>query len=95
MAETTFTFRVDKALKSSFARAAKARDRAGSQLLRDFMRNFVAGNVEKADHDAWFRRQVQAGLDEADSGPLVPADEVEAEFTHRRAETRRRIDDAS
>jgi predicted transcriptional regulator len=91
MSETTFTFRVDKALKSRFAKAAKARDRAGSQLLRDFMRDFVAGSTEEADHDAWFRRQVQAGLDDADAGRLVPNEDVKAEFAARRAATRRRL----
>ncbi|MBM3535545.1 MAG: hypothetical protein FJX60_21235 [Alphaproteobacteria bacterium] len=95
MSDTTFTFRVDKGLKERFAKAAKTRDRAGSQLLRDFMRDFVAASTEQTEYDIWFRRQVQAGLDEADSGRLVPGDEVEAEFAKRRAETRRRIDEAS
>lgn len=38
MSDATFTFRVDEALKSEFATAAKARDRTSAQLLRDFMR---------------------------------------------------------
>ena len=41
-----------------------------------------------AEHDAWFRRQVQAGLDSANAGRLVSAEDVEAEFSARRAETR-------
>ena len=41
MSEATFTFRVDEALKNDFTSAAKARDRTGAQLLRDFMREFV------------------------------------------------------
>ena len=41
MSEATFTFRVDEALKNDFAAAAKARDRTGAQLLRDFMRAYV------------------------------------------------------
>ncbi len=41
MTEATFTFRVDESLKAEFAAAAKARDRSGAQLLRDFMRDFV------------------------------------------------------
>lgn len=92
MSEATFTFRVDEALKKEFATAAKARDRTGAQLLRDFMREFVRQQQEAAEHDAWFRRQVQAGLDSADAGNLVPAAEVEAKFAARRAATRRRID---
>ncbi|MCC5855504.1 MAG: hypothetical protein JJU10_07505 [Idiomarina sp.] len=91
MNEATFTFRVDEALKSKFAQAAKSRDRSGAQLLRDFMREFVQQQEEAAEHDAWFRRQVQSGLNSADAGNLVPAAEVEAKFAARRASTRRRL----
>jgi len=92
MSEATFTFRVDDALKAEFSQAAKSRDRTGAQLLRDFMRDFVRQQHEAAEHDAWFRRQVQAGLDSANAGNLVSGDEVEAKFAARRTETRRRLD---
>ena len=92
MSEATFTFRVDESLKNQFTTAAKDRDRTGAQLLRDFMRDFVQRQQEAAEHDAWFRRQVQIGLDSANAGHLVPADEVEAEFAARRAETRRKLE---
>ena len=92
MSQATFTFRVDDALKSQFCQAAKSRDRSGAQLLRDFMREFVQQQQEAAEHDAWFRHQVQVGLDSANSGNLVPVAEVEAKFAARRAATRRRLD---
>lgn len=92
MSEATFTFRVDEGLKNEFATAAKARDRTGAQLLRDFMREFVQRQQEAAKHDAWFRRQVQTGLDSANSGRLVPGAEVEAKFAARRAATRHRLE---
>ncbi|MHB1950730.1 MAG: CopG family ribbon-helix-helix protein [Acidiferrobacteraceae bacterium] len=95
MSEATFTFRVDEALKDEFTTAAKDRDRTGAQLLRDFMRDFVRQQQEAAEHDAWFRRQVQVGLDSANAGHLVPAEEVEAEFASRRAETRRKLEAGS
>jgi len=91
MSEATFTFRVDEALKNEFATAAKARDRTGAQLLRDYMREFVQRQQEAAAHDAWFRRQVQIGLDSANAGDLIPAEEVEAEAEAWRAETRRKM----
>ena len=91
MSEATFTFRVDDALKSEFSTAAKNRDRNAAQLLRDFMRDFVRQQQEAVEHDAWFRRQVQVGLDSANAGNLVPAEEVEAEATAWRAETRRKM----
>jgi predicted transcriptional regulator len=90
VSETTFTFRVDAALKAAFSAAAKSRDRNAAQL-RDFMRDFVRQQQAVAEHDAWFRRQVQAGLDSAAAGRLIPAAEVEAQFSARRAATRRLI----
>ena len=91
MSEATFTFRVDAGLKDEFSSAAKARDRTGAQLLRDFMRDFVKQQQEATEHDAWFRRQVQVGLNSANAGRLVSAEDVEAEFATRRDETRRKL----
>lgn len=91
MSEATFTFRVDDALKADFTSAAKASDRTGAQLLRDFMRDFIQQQQDAAEHDAWFRRQVQIGIDSANAGNLIPAAQVEARFAERRAATRRRI----
>ena len=91
MNEATFTFRVEEELKDSFATAAKARDRTGAQLLRDFMREFVKKQQEAADRDVWFRRQVQVGLDSANAGNLVSSENVEAEFAKRREQTRKKL----
>lgn len=95
MSEATFTFRVDEKLKTEFTTAAKSRDRTGAQLLRDFMRDFVRQQQEAAAHDAWFRRQVQVGLDSANAGDLIPSEEVEAEAAAWRAETRRKMASAA
>ncbi|MES2018026.1 MAG: hypothetical protein V4484_16175 [Pseudomonadota bacterium] len=94
MSEATFTFRVDESLKEQFTTAAKDRDRTGAQLIRDFMRDYVRQQQEAAEHDAWFRRQAQIGLDSANAGNLVPAAEVEAKFAAKRAATRRRLGSA-
>ena len=91
MSEATFTFRVDEALKSAFSTAAKNRDRNAAQLLRDFMRQFVQSQQDAAAHDTWFREQVQIGIDAANAGELLSADEVEAEAEAWRTETRRKI----
>ena len=91
MNEATFTFQVDESLKEQFSMAAKACDRSDAELLRDFMRDFVGKQQPTDDADALFRRQVQAGLETANAGRLVPAEEVEAEFSARREQTRRNI----
>ncbi len=91
MSEATFTFRVDEALKSDFTSAARARDRTGAQLLRDFMRSFVQQQTQAAEHDAWFREQVQIGIDAAKAGEVLSTDEVDAEAQDWRTETRRKM----
>lgn len=95
MSEATFTFRVDEGLKDEFSTAAKSRDRTGAQLLRDFMRDFVRQQQDAAEHDAWFRRQVQVGLDSANAGDVISAEEIEAEAVAWRAETRRKMGGAN
>ena len=92
MSEATFTFRVDESLKTEFSTAAKTRDRSAAQLLRDFMRDFVRQQQEASEHDTWFRRQVQSGLDSANAGNLIPSVDVEAKFAAKRAATRRRLE---
>lgn len=85
MSEATFTFRVEESLKQDFSSFAKTIDRSGAQLLRDFMRDFVKQQQEAASYDAWFQKQVQIGLDEANSGQLVTQEEVKSRFEAKRA----------
>lgn len=89
MPETTFTFRVDEDLKTAFTSVAKAHDRPGSQLLRDFMCDYVA----KAEHDAWFRAEVEQGLRELEDPnvELIPHEQVVAEWEVEKAELLARI----
>lgn len=91
MSEATFTFRVEEALKAEFSNAAKARDRTGAQLLRDFMRDFVQQQRQAAEYDAWFRLQVQKGISEADAGEVISHQDVEAKFAARRESARRKL----
>jgi predicted transcriptional regulator len=55
------------------------------------MREDAKRQRDEAEYDAWFRRQVQAGLDSANAGNLIPADHVEAALAARRPQTRRRL----
>lgn len=48
-----------------------------------------------AEYEAWFRREVQKGLDSANAGNLVPATDVEARFAAKRGATRRRLETES
>ncbi len=92
MPETTFTFRVDEALKKTFAETAKAQDRTAAQLLRVLMRDAVERGQAAREHDAWFRAEVEKGLQEADdpNTKWIPHEEVMASRRHWRAETLKR-----
>ena len=92
MSDATFTFRVDEGLKAEFASAAKAHDRTGAQLLRDFMRNYVAQQQEAQDYDAWLMSKVEQSRASAEAGNLIPAAVVEARFAARRASTCARLE---
>lgn len=45
--DSRYEIRVEKALKEAYLAAAKANDRDGAQLLRDFMREYVKANQPK------------------------------------------------
>jgi|WetSurMetagenome_2_1015567.scaffolds.fasta_scaffold415641_2 predicted transcriptional regulator len=85
MAEATITIRIDPELKSAFLQAAEARNRTDADLLREFMQDYIETQRTDAEYEQWFRSQVQIGIDAADAGELIPAEEVEAEFAALRA----------
>jgi predicted transcriptional regulator len=91
MAEATITIRVDTELKTAFARAAEARNRTDEELLREFIQDYIETQRTDSEYEQWFRRQVQIGIDAADAGELIPADEVEAEFAALRAASPRNL----
>ena len=92
MADATMVVRVDDALKAAFTHAAKAADRTASQLLRDFMRDYVR---EQADYDAWLHGKVAAARAAAAAGQVRAADDVEAHFAARRARSLRQAPDSA
>ncbi len=50
----------------------------------------VRQQQEATEHDTWFRHQVQIGLDSANAGNLIPAEEVEKEAAEWKEKTRRK-----
>ena len=58
---STYTVRIPKPLKQAFDEVASLHERNGSQLVREFMRDYVQANAKQAsDHQQWFAEQVQA-----------------------------------
>lgn len=92
MAEATFTFRLEEELKAAFTEAARAQDRTGAQLLRDYMRDVVRQQQEQ-QHDLWLRQQIERALVEAGSpdARFIDNDEVEAGWAEERANLGRRL----
>jgi len=91
MAETTFTFRVEYALKGAFVAAAKAHDRPASVLLRDFMRDYVRRSAAAAESEApparaarGFGESGAAGTAGLDPKALFPDREALAALCRRR-----------
>ena len=75
--DAIFTLKLESDLHEAFMAEAEASHRPASQLVRDFMREFVERQREARAHDAWFRARVQEALDEP--GPGIPHDQVAEE----------------
>jgi predicted transcriptional regulator len=92
MSEATFSFQVDASLKEQLTTAAKARDASEAELMREFMRDFVKRQQqEAAEYDVQFRQAVQAGIDAANAGDVLSAEEVEADAAVWRADVQRKF----
>jgi hypothetical protein len=62
--QAVFTMKLEPDLRDEFMAAAEETHRPASQLVRDFMRNFVQQQRQLQDHDIWFRDQVQMSIDD-------------------------------
>ncbi len=91
MGKATLTFEVDEALKAEFADAAKATDRTAEELLLFLMRDYVNRAEAEAEYDAWFRAEVQKGIDAAEAGDVISHEEMKAEMASWRAELLEKI----
>ena len=72
--EAVFTVKLESELRDAFAAEAVAAHRPASQIVREFMREFVQRQRAAREHDSWFRAEVQRALD--DPRPGVPQDAV-------------------
>ena len=86
--EAVFTMKLEPELRDQFMAEAQATHRPASQLVREFMREFVQRQKDARDHAAWMHREIEQGLREADDPTVrrIPHDDVMAEMTRRVAE---------
>jgi len=89
MSESTVVIRVDDELKIALASAAKAADRTASQLLRDFMRDFVSRQSQQKEYEQWLQEKVDLSRKALQEGRVVDNEDVEAYFAERRAKSMR------
>jgi predicted transcriptional regulator len=86
--EAMFTLKLEPELRDAFMAEAAAADRPASQLVREFMRDFVRRQREDREHDAWFRREVERAVREADDPAVrrIPHEDVAGDWRRQRAE---------
>ena len=83
--EAVFTMKLEAELRAEFMAEAEAAHRPASQVLRELMREFVHRQREARDYDEFLRHKVEAGRASMRAGQGRSNDEVEAEFSARRA----------
>lgn len=60
--ESVFTVKLETSLRDEFMAEAAAAHRPASQIVRDFMRDFIRHQRDARNHDAWFREKVEEAL---------------------------------
>jgi hypothetical protein len=81
---SVFTVKVESELREAFIAEAAAVHRPASQLVRDF----IAERRDAREHDAWFRGQVEEGVQQADDAVVkrTPHDQIRSDWQTSRAD---------
>ncbi len=90
--EAVFTMKLEPELRDAFMAAAKREDRPASQILREFMREYVQHD---RDYIEFLRRKVERSRADIEAGRVFSNEEVEAEMDELFAELERRSRGAS
>ena len=69
MAIRTASIRVDEQVLDRLDRLAQTMDRSRSWVIAQAIEQYL-------DHEEWFVRAVEAGIEAADRGDLIPHDQV-------------------
>jgi predicted transcriptional regulator len=94
--EAVFSLKLEPELRADFMAEAEAADRPASQVVREFMRDYVRRQRGARDHDSWFLAEVETGIAEADDPNIrrISSEEIAARWRVRRAELLKRIGDS-
>jgi predicted transcriptional regulator len=93
MSESTFTLRVDTALKKAFTDLAGKQDRSAAQLIREFMRDVVQKAHSQDAYAQWFARKVAEGRADIRLGRVADNETVTDEAATRRQRLLARLGD--
>ena len=66
MKEAVFTLKLEADLRDAFMAEAEASHRPASQIVREFMREFVTKQQEERDYEAWLDAELEKAVREAD-----------------------------
>ena len=80
-----FTFELEAELKDAFMAAAEADNRPASDIVREFMDNYVRSHTEAEGYSAFLERKVAVARQSLAEGKGQSNAEVEAEFAAKRA----------
>jgi predicted transcriptional regulator len=75
--EAVFTMKLEPELREAFMAAAAEVDRPASQIVREFMRDFVGQDPEYLN---WLRRKVEKARADIAAGRVHTLEEVSAEM---------------
>jgi predicted transcriptional regulator len=91
--EAVFTLKLEPELRNAFMAEAESMHRPASQIVREFMYEFIDRQREAREHDAWFRDQVRQGLREADDPNVqrIPHEDIAEKWRKQRAELMERV----
>lgn len=85
--EAVFTMKLEPELRDAFMAAAKAADRPASQIVREFMRDFVQ---QDRAYVAWLRKKVERSRANIAAGRVHTQEEVAGEMDELFAELERK-----
>jgi predicted transcriptional regulator len=85
--EAVFTMKLDHELRDAFMMAAKAADRPASQIVREFMRDYVQ---QDRDYVEFLRRKVERSRADIAAGRVFSNEEVQTEMDQFIAELERK-----
>lgn len=85
--QAVFTMKLEPELRAAFMAAAAAADRPASQIVREFMRDYVQQDREFV---AWLQRKVDEARADITAGRVHTHEEVVAEMDKLLADLERR-----